>query len=223
MRSVLRSWLVCVPLGITDIVNSFRCRSEDSPWCTVVNRLTPNAPSTVKVISGREYESLITSTSLIHWSWHTTLNANRGLGRNEGERTEKAENTKAEFPAVGEACSAMLWPTPGFRKENLSQLWILSRKRKGSGSGVWRTAREGCLATAVLFSQSSSPNSPTSFLTSSRSWRWFNCFRQLWFLARMQKRFSSLELSVTFFVVTVCVIFNYASNLKLPSKYWASC
>ena len=46
----------------------------------------------------------------------------------EGEWTVKAEiRTRKKFLVVGEACMAIFWSTPGFTRENFSQLWVLNR------------------------------------------------------------------------------------------------
>ena len=43
------------------------------------------------------------------------------LEKNEGEWTGKVEiRTRKKFLAVGEACVAIFWPTPGFSGDRLS-------------------------------------------------------------------------------------------------------
>ena len=43
-----------------------------------------------------------------HSSWHTLIDVGRGMDKNEAEWPGKAE-----FPALGKACKAMFWHTPG--------------------------------------------------------------------------------------------------------------
>ena len=45
----------------------------------------------------------------------------------ESEWTVKAEiRTRKKFLAMGEACMAIFWSTPGFARENFCQLWVLN-------------------------------------------------------------------------------------------------
>ena len=62
---------------------------------------------------------------------------------NEDERIEKAEMRKLELLTLGEACKAVLWPTPGFKEETLIASALSAERISVSGeicanSWIWR-------------------------------------------------------------------------------------
>ena len=76
--------------------------------------LTPSP--TISVASGRNTIHLITSHSLVTVSDISQSLFGEVLGKNEVDRTGKAEISRLEAPAVGKACYARLYSYSRFKK-----------------------------------------------------------------------------------------------------------